>query len=70
MKNQKAGKLSLKKETVSRLNMSEMSKVRGGEGIEDYTNKCYVISDIKKIPPCTISFKVDTVKVNTIVVVR
>ena len=50
--------------------MSEMSKVRGGDGIEDYTNKCYVISEFKKIPPCTISIKVDTIKVNTIVVVR
>jgi natural product precursor len=68
MKNQKIGKLSLKKETVSRLNMSEMSKVIGGDIIDAYTNKCYVLSNFRTIPPCTISFKFQTV--NDVVVVR
>ena len=70
MKNEKTGKLSLKKETVSRLNMTEMSKVKGGDVIDAYTNKCYAISDFRPIPPCTISFKVDTVKVQTVNVIR
>ena len=61
------GKLSLKKETVARLNIAEMSKVRGGDVIEAYTNKCYVINDFKPIPPCTISFKVLT---KEIIVIR
>ncbi len=68
MKNEKTGKLSLKKETVSRLNMAEMSKVKGGDIIDAYTIKCYVISDFKPIPPCTISL--NTVKVQTVNVIR
>lgn len=57
MKNVKSlGKLSLKKETVARLNDAQMNQVKGGS-LVDYTKKCYVISDFKTIPPCTISFK-------------
>lgn len=64
MKKEKAGKLSLKKETVSRLNMAQMNELRGGSIVELKTTKCYInITDIKPIPPCTISFKVETINV-------
>ena len=64
MKNVKSlGKLSLKKETVARLNDAQMSELRGGDSIlEAYTNKCYVISITRPIPPCTISIKEITIK--------
>lgn len=59
MKNVKSvGKLSLKKETVARLNDSQMNEVKGGSIIYLNTQKCVIkeISDLKPIPPCTISF--------------
>jgi natural product precursor len=50
------GKLSLKKETVARLNDAQMNEVKGGSVIAN-TVKCYVIiKDIRPVPPCTISF--------------
>jgi ASC-1-like (ASCH) protein len=53
------GKLSLKKETVARLNDAQMNEVKGGSVIEANTLKCYVIvKDFKPVPPCTISFVV------------
>jgi natural product precursor len=57
MKNVKSlGKLSLKKETVARLNDAQMNELKGGS-IYANTIKCYIqIKDIKPIPPCTISF--------------
>jgi natural product precursor len=58
MKNVKSlGKLSLKKETVARLNDAQMNDVKGGS-IQVITTKCYVISvPTRPIPPCTISIK-------------
>jgi natural product precursor len=57
------GKLSLKKETVARLNDAQMNEVKGGSIIAN-TLKCYVlVKDIKPIPPCTISIKVKDVVV-------
>jgi hypothetical protein len=53
------GKLSLKKETVARLNDAQMNEVKGGSIVYAQTAKCYVIvKDIKPIPPCTISIVV------------
>lgn len=60
MKNVKSfGKLSLKKETVARLNDAQMSGLKGGSIVEAQTRKCVFvpITDIKPIPTCTISFK-------------
>lgn len=64
MKNEKNGKLSLKKETVARLNMAQMSEVKGGSIIEANTKKCYiaVITNTRPIPPCTISIKEISIK--------
>ncbi len=59
MKNVKSiGKLSLKKETVAHLNDAQMNGLKGGSIYDAYTKKCYVVSDFKPIPPCTISIKV------------
>jgi hypothetical protein len=67
MKNVKSlGKLSLKKETVARLNDLQMHQVQGGSLI-GYTTKCYVISDFKPIPPCTISFTDGVIKDKVII---
>ncbi|HET6226622.1 MAG TPA: class I lanthipeptide [Bacteroidia bacterium] len=65
MKNEKIGKLSLKKETVARLNVAQMNEVKGGSIILANTAKCYIaVIDYKPIPPCTISPKVfETVQV-------
>ena len=66
MKNVKSlGKLSLKKETVARLNDSQMSVLKGGSIIEAQTKKCVLatFTDIRPIPPCTISIKVLTKEV-------
>jgi natural product precursor len=49
------GKLSLKKETVARLNDMQMSEVKGGSIYEIATVKCYVVTYTKTIPPCTLS---------------
>ncbi len=55
------GKLSLKKETVARLNDAQMNEVKGGSIVLANTVKCYVIvKDIRPIPPCTISFNTPT----------
>lgn len=51
------GKLSLKKETVARLNDAQMNEVKGGSIVLAQTAKCYIlVKDIRPIPPCTISF--------------
>jgi natural product precursor len=56
MKKSNQGKLSLKKETVARLNDAQMNDVRGGTNYLLLTLKCPVIViPTRTIPPCTIS---------------
>jgi molybdenum cofactor biosynthesis enzyme len=58
------GKLSLNKETVSRLNDFQMNGVKGGSVVYANTAKCYVLENTWKfVPPCDISIKVSDVKV-------
>lgn len=67
MKNSKlTGKLSLKKETVARLNDAQMNEVKGGSIIVA-TAKCQVVVfPTKPIPPCTISFQTDVLNTKVI----
>lgn len=53
------GKLSLNKETVSRLNDAQMNGLKGGSVVIANTAKCYIAeTHWKFIPPCDISIKV------------
>lgn len=50
------GKLSLKKETVARLNDSQMNDVKGGSATLLITQRCpVVVVPTRTIPPCTIT---------------
>jgi natural product precursor len=50
------GKLSLRKETVARLNDAQMNSVKGGSTIYLVTVKCPVlVIPTRPIPTCTIS---------------
>ena len=56
------GKLSLNKETVSRLNDMQMNGVKGGSVVIANTTKCYFAeTNWKFVPPCDISIKVKEV---------
>jgi natural product precursor len=50
------GKLSLRKETVARLNDSQMNDVKGGSVTLLVTHRCpVVVLPTRTIPPCTIT---------------
>ncbi|HET6226623.1 MAG TPA: class I lanthipeptide [Bacteroidia bacterium] len=57
MKKPNQGKLSLKKETVARLNDAQMNNVLGGSIVLLQTLKCPVLPNIptRPIPTCTIT---------------
>lgn len=56
------GKLSLHKETVSRLNAAQMNGLKGGSLVNVNTAKCAVLeTNFKFVPPCDISIKVKNV---------
>lgn len=58
------GKLSLNKETVSRLNDFQMNGVKGGSVVVANTTRCAIAeTQWKFFPPCDISIKVKDVKV-------
>jgi hypothetical protein len=65
MKKERFGsRLSLNKETVSRLTDMQMNGVKGGSIVYANTAKCYVLENPWKfVPPCDISIKVSDVKV-------
>jgi natural product precursor len=57
------GKLSLNKETVSRLNDVQMNGLKGGSVVIANTATCYFAeTNWKFVPPCDISNKVIKVK--------